>query len=198
MGNDLGAISRSSNEVIRIRGWKTGCAYGCGVPSLLAVIGLLGMILVANGISKRAVETRLELESRFPSQSDYRPPMDDRLVMDRIERFIQIRQRLEPYCEDLMALDRLLTEADALSEEMESRPEGELRAHEFFDFVIHAGRAGTSLFRVGPAVAEYGRIRNEALLELEMGHGEYTWIFAIVNFGLLGQDPQPFPVDQTS
>ena len=113
---------------------------------------------------------RLEqaLIDRFDWANEYTPPMDGLLRPERVEAFIQVREAVQSNC---IIFQRLLDDIISL-EAIEEDPE--MSAHE----KTARGLDGfKSMFSAAPMFLEFMDARNSALLEQEMGLGEYFYIY---------------------
>lgn len=147
-----------------------GCAVGC----LLVVLALGGLGWMGYRWAKTAAEVveaaeRAEdqLEAEYGLVRDYTPPPGG-VAADRIEAFLEVRELMAPQRTALAdSVEALAPAAD------KSGAVGGLRA----------ARAGISM---APRILEFARARNEALLEVGMGSGEYTWMYWLTYHGWLG------------
>jgi len=153
-----------------------GCAIGCAlVVFVIVAAGIGGWRLVKGTVDgmKAAAETQRELEARFGSPRDWVPPLDGTIAADRVEAFLDARERLSAPRQEL---DRLLAALDA--------PEGD----QTLPGAIRALEAGAS---IGPAVGDYLAARDRVLLEVGMGLGEWTWIDVLVYHAWRGEPIRP-------
>ena len=153
-----------------------GCAVGC----LLVVLALGGLAWMGYRWAQTAAEVieaaeRAEdqLEAEFGLVRDFTPPAG-RVAGDRIEAFLAVRELMAPQRTALTESVEALAPAAG-----ESGAVGGLRA----------ARAGIGM---APRILEFARARNEALLEVGMGPGEYTWMYWLTYFAWLRH-----PVDES-
>jgi hypothetical protein len=148
---------------------------GCGVGCLLFVVAIAGLGWMGYRWARTAVEvvenaerTERRLEADFGSTRDYRPPIGGRPAEDRLQAFVVVRERTAE-------------QRRALAESVESMApaEGEGR-------VIGGLRAAKAGIDMAPRILELINARNEALLEVGMGIGEYTWIYWLAFHAWLG------------
>ena len=147
-----------------------GCAVGC----LLVVVALGGLAWMGYRWAKTAAEVveaaeRAEqrLEAEFGLVREFTPPAG-RVATDRVEAFLAVR--------DLMAPQR-----EALAESVEALAPAAEKGGAVGG--LRAARAGISM---APRLLEFARARNEALLEIGMGPGEYAWIYWLTYHAWLG------------
>ena len=151
----------------KIPSWLVGCGIGCAVPVVL-FLGFLGggiyyMNRLAGGV-EQAIETRGVLNERFGEPVDYVPAADGAVPAERMETFLAVRTSLQPLCEKF---DATFGAMGALSEKQE------VTAGELFG-------AFKSMMGTVPVISEFFQARNQALLDAEMGLGEYTYIYVLV------------------
>ena len=173
-----------------------GCAIGCGVVLILVLLFGAGSFFWVRMLTNRAVDLREQLESTLPDQQSFTPSVDGTIAGDRIESFLEVRRRLMPFCEgfgvladDMQSMNERVVELDA-SEEVAAR--------DLFDAMSNAGRVSRKMFGIGQRLAEFSTARNAALLELEMGLGEYTWIYVIAYYSWLEYPPERFALTEES
>jgi hypothetical protein len=148
---------------------------GCGVGCLLALLALGGLgwmgyrwARTAAEVVEAAERAEDQLEAEYGLTRDYRPPTDGRVRDDRMEAFLKVRDLMGP------ERDALAATIDALKPS-----DGEGRA-------VGGFRTMRSVVGMPPRILEFARSRNEALLEVEMGQGEYAWIYWLTYHAWLG------------
>ncbi len=147
-----------------------GCAVGC----LLVVLALGGLAWMGYRWARTAAEVveaaeRAEdrLEAEYGLVREFMPPAG-RVAADRVEAFLAVRELTAPQREALTESVEALAPAAGKSGAV-----GGLRA----------ARAGISM---APRLLEFARARNEALLEVGMGPGEYAWMYWLTYHAWLG------------
>ena len=146
-----------------------GCAVGC----LLILLALGGLGWMGYRWAKTAVDVveaaeraEAELEAEYGLVEEFTPPAGP-VAADRVEAFLAVRELMAP-------------ERTALSESIEAlAPATEGGAVSG----LRAARAGISM---APRILGFAMARNEALLEVGMGPGEYAWIYWLTFHGWLG------------
>jgi hypothetical protein len=109
---------------------------------------------------------------------DFRPPADGSLAPARIEAFLSIREGLG----DARArLEDGFGRIDAIESGRGSRSPAN---------IFRAIKSGVGLF---PEVFASLERRNELLLEVEMGLGEYIYFYCVSYYNLLGKSPSDGP-----
>jgi hypothetical protein len=147
---------------------------GCGVGCLLVFLVLAGLGWMSYRWARTAVEVvdaaeqaEARLEEDYGAVRDFHPPNEGRISEDRLRTFLAVREVISPEHE---ALDEAI--AALAPTGGEGRTIGGLRA----------ARAGVSM---APRILEFIKARNEALLEIGMGLGEYTWSYWLIYHGWL-------------
>jgi hypothetical protein len=167
-------------------GWVKGCLGGCGVFLLLV---MMLMAFVCNRIGKvvkdvsRAEDSMEELISAEGDFKGYVPAGDVSLTVDRVERFVRIREELQGNQDVLSQVFQEfpiqdLKDLDAKNKEMKFRQ------------VWNIGRKFAGLLNpVGAYIAD----RNEMLLREQMSIGEYSWIYSVTYYSWLKHDMATVP-----
>jgi len=160
-------------------GCMKGCGIGCGSLVLVA-IGLT--VLTTIGVVApfdRAVETRAELEEHFGDQKSYRPASDGVPTEDRLRAFIRVRDSLGPACDKI----------SDIAEQMHKMEQFDGRDDiSKVEIMSQAMRTTQAAIMMAPALADFFEARNTALLEAEMGLGEYTYIYVLAYHDQLGDN----------
>jgi len=148
---------------------------GCGVGCLLVTVVMIGVGWMGYRWARMAAEavesagrTEAELEERYGKVREYRPPVDEWLPADRLAAFLEIRDALAPQRAALSEAVGAFAPSDG-----ESGMVGGLRA----------ARAGVGM---APVILEFTNARNQALLDRDMGLGEYTWYYWLTYHAWLG------------
>ena len=149
--------------------WKQA-AIGCGVMIFLAIAIPLILGVMMMSPLKRAIDTRHGIEERFGPQEAYVPPASGVPTSERIEIYLAVRRALKGPCADLSAAEE---KVQAL-EEFDDHDEIDR-----MEVMKQAFSMTKSMMGVGPVISRLYEIRNQTLLESEMGLGEYTYIYAV-------------------
>lgn len=158
-------------------GWLKGCAIGCGLFLLISVVTFVGCGWSMMKPFKDAQVVREDLEAAYGEQGDYVPPADGRVAPDRLEVFLAVQQDLADQCEGFAATFGHFEKVEQMDDESTSSVEK-------FGLVLGAVGRGMGLPRL---LGRYNIARNTALLEHGMGLGEYTYIYAVGYYGVLGR-----------
>jgi hypothetical protein len=149
---------------------------GCGVGCLLATVVLVGVGWMGFRWARLAAEavetagrTENELEERYGTVRDFHPPAEVWAPADRLDVFLAVRRSLAP-------------QRAALSEAI-----GALAVTEGEGGVVGGLRAARAGVRLAPRTLEFASARNQALLDADMGLGEYTWLYWLTYHAFLGR-----------
>jgi hypothetical protein len=172
--------TKSSNTTKK---WLMGCGIGCAVIILiLIVLGVGGYMFFKNLIGEFKVQEELmaTLTERYGEIRDFCPEPDGSIGPSRIEAFLSVRKAFAPFQEKLEISMQELQEKAGQSEVEVKKPKN----------VFEMVKLGFGLI---PQIAEFLKFRNQALLDAEMGMGEYYYIYAISYFSWLGKLPEDGP-----
>ena len=163
--------------------WLIGCGIGCSVVILIIVILLAsGYFFVKNIVDEfKNTEAMTEvLTERFGRITDYCPDPDGAIRAERIEAFLSARDAFAPIRE------RIAKSLETLSQRKDVD-----------DVEVGKPRSMLTMLRLGfgiiPQTAEFIKTRNEALLGVEMGLGEYYYIYVVTYYSWLGRNPEDGP-----
>jgi hypothetical protein len=163
--------------------WLIGCGIGCGVVIILAIIlGVSGFVFVRNIMQGfKETETLMDtITERYGKIEEFCPDPEGSIRAERLEAFLAVRRAMAPAAEELERSLNILSH-DRREEEFKEEPApGALTK-------IRTG------FRMVPQIAEFYRSRNQALLDAEMGLGEYYFIYIVSYFSWLGKSPADGP-----
>ena len=176
---DMNKIQSSSST----KKWLIGCGIGCSVVILIIVILLAsGYFFVKNIVDEfKNTEAMTEvLTERFGRITDYCPDPDGAIRPERIEAFLSARDAFAPIRE------RIAKSLETLSQRKDVD-----------DVEVGKPRSMLTMLRLGfgiiPQTAEFIKTRNEALLGVEMGLGEYYYIYVVTYYSWLGRNPEDGP-----
>ncbi len=163
--------------------WLIGCGIGCGVVILIVVILIAsGYFFIKNIVDEfEDTEALTEvLTERFGRMPDFCPNPEGTIPPERIEAFLSARQAFQPIREEIAR------SMEALS-----------RKKDIDDIEVGKPKSIFTLMRLGfgiiPQTAEFIKTRNEALLEANMGLGEYYYIYVLAYYSWLGKNPEDGP-----
>ena len=156
-------------------------AIGCGVLIVLAIAlpFVLGVMMM--GPFKRAVDTRVVIEEQFGPQEAYVPPVSGAPAADRIEVFLDVRRALTAPCADLTTAEDQVRKLESFDDQDEV---------DRMEVIKQAFSTTRSMMGVGPLIGQFYETRNQKLLDVGMGLGEFTYIFAIAYNDRLLDEPE--------
>ena len=163
--------------------WLIGCGIGCGVVILIVVILLAsGYFFIKNIVDEfEDTEAMTEvLTERFGRIPDFCPDPDGTIRPERIEAFLSARDSFAPIRESIAkSLETLSQKKDV------------------HDVEVGKPKSMFTMLRLGfgiiPQTAEFIKTKNEALLEAEMGLGEYYYIYVVAYYSWLKKNPEDGP-----
>lgn len=162
--------------------WLMGCGIGCAVV-LILVIGFcaVGVRFMSQQFKEvgAAARSQEELLERLGDVEEFVPAADGSVPTDRMEVFFTVREKLLAPQKRVEAVLADFPPDELLQEEKSIRT--------VFDGV----RSIVGL--INPIMA-YVDARNQALLEAEMGLGEYVYIYSLAYYSWLGRSVEAGPV----
>jgi len=150
--------------------WLIGCGVGCAATSLLAIIITIGGGLLLTRPFGKAVDAQKALTSEFGSRESYEPGPGG-IAPDRMEAFLAVRRALLPSCAEFEKIGASFEAMEELDKDGDEPSTGEM--------LKGVGNVMGSVFGIAGEIGKVTQRRNEALLEQEMGLGEYTWIYVL-------------------
>jgi hypothetical protein len=169
---------KSSNTAKK---WLIGCGIGCGaIILILIILGAGGYFFFRNMIEGfRNTEAMMsKLTERFGRIEDFCPDPDGAIKPERIEAFLSVRDTFAP------ARQKLEVSFEALRK---GKEEIEVKESKNVIKMISLG------FGLLPQISELLKSRNQALLDKEMGMGEYYFIYAVSYYSWLKKSPEDGP-----
>jgi hypothetical protein len=161
--------------------WLLGCGIGCGAVLLIVIALIVGTSIWMRGMVKgfeEATDTREVIEQRFGDPGDFTPAPDGAVPADRMEIFLAVR--------DASAAARARIDQAFSSIPMSEEQIRELESQSFWQRMGSGLKIGKDAMGLGPGMGELFRSRNQALIDGDMGLGEYTYIYVLAYYGLLG------------
>lgn len=169
----------TSNRSSNASKWLIGCGIGCGVVILLLVFAGVGGYFFVKNIVSGFEETEAianDLTERYGKIKDFCPDPGGAIGPERVEAFLSVRNSMEPAKEKLENSINILSDEERESQFKEEPSPGVLTK-------IKTG------FGIIPLIAEFYTKRNQALLDAEMGLGEYYFIYVVSYYCWLGKSP---------
>jgi hypothetical protein len=154
----------------RFGSWFRGCAIGCGVFTVLVVLALGVGTFVMQRSFRDAIDMREALEQVHGPAASFTPAPDGTIPPDRIEAFLHVRRSVHEACRELEESNARLEALDELDDDVEPTS-GEVRG------AVWSGMKAA--FGMGPRMGKFFRTRNAALAEVDMGLGEYTYLYVV-------------------
>ncbi len=151
-----------------------GCGIGCGVVVLgMVVLFLFAAAFVRDTTEgfKGAIETREVLDATFGEPGEFVPQPDGSVPPDRMEAFLFVRNATQPPRESIIAVFGQMPMSESEARELEDKPTMEKIGSIF--------KLTSSAFGLGREIGELMEERNKALIEAEIGMGEYSYIYTM-------------------
>jgi len=177
--NQIGNSGKSSTA----SKWLIGCGIGCGVVLIILILSGVGGYLFIKNIVDGFEETEAIMDTlteRFGRMSDFCPDPDGSVRAERLEIFLAVRDSTTQARESLERAMSILSDMGPRDQSGE-----ESSPHVFTKI-----KTGIELV---PQMAEFIRSRTQALLDQEMGMGEYYYLYVIVYYSWLGKSPADGP-----
>jgi hypothetical protein len=163
--------------------WFKGCAIGCGGLLITGVLLIVGMSLAMRSAFDEARHDRDLLAQRHGETKAFVPPVDGTIPDGRIEAFLEVRRALAPVRAEIEDVDGEMADFEELAGDGEE-PELAVALPAIF-------RLTKSMMGLPFVFGEIERIRNQALVEVGMGLGEYAYIYmAAYHDQLVGPDTE--------
>jgi hypothetical protein len=162
--------------------WLMGCGIGCAVV-LILVIGFcaVGVRFMSQQFKEvgAAARSQGELLEKYGETESFVPRPDGSIPADRMEVFLSVRENLQEPQGEVEALV-----ADFPPDEL-------LREEKSFRKLFKVLQSIVDLMK---PIMGYVDARNDALLEAEMGLGEYVYIYSLAYHSWLGRPLEDGPV----
>jgi len=172
----------------RAKNWLLGCGLSCAVVALLGIAVLVGLGFWVRGRMQgfeESMHARDTLQQRYGESRDFVPWEDGAIPPDRMERFLAVRDATAPARDAIISSMAMIPADRADAEKIESGS--------FVDRLRFALRLGPAVFGMVREAAELLRARNDELLRLEVGFGEYTYVYVTAYYSALGHSPTDSP-----
>lgn len=145
-------------------------AVGCVALVVLAVaVPLVLAVLVMRPLS-RAIDTRTELEARHGTQDSYVPPLSGVPSADRVEAFLEVRRGLAASCSDFQRAENEVSRLEAFDEQENV---------DKLEVIRQAFSTTRAMVGMGPLIGNFYDTRNRQLAAVDMGLGEYSYIYIL-------------------
>jgi len=153
-----------------IKQWVQGCAIGCGALVLFSIFLLVGFTMSMRATFNEAREDRQVLTERFGVPADFTPAADGAISDDRITVFLTVREALSEIHEEIESVDREMGNFEELTDDGEP---------ELMVALPAVARLTKSMIGLPKIFGEIEQTRNRALVDTDMGLGEYTYIYVM-------------------
>jgi len=147
------------------------------IGAILFVLGVGAWMLLAP--VQQAKQLERSVIDRFGRANEYTPPADGFIQPGRLERFIGVRKAVQPGCRAFQGILDDVIRMETIESDP-GLPAGEKVSEGFDSF--------KGMFGAIPTLVEYMDARNSALLEEEIGLGEYIYIYLAAYAEQLAQD----------
>ncbi len=164
--------------------WLTGCGIGCAVIiAIVVLIILVSYMFIKNTVNEfQETETSTDLvEERFGCARDFCPHADGKIEAERMDAFLAVRDSIAGVSTELETT--LLT----IAGEIEKAENKEIKPFNMVMKIIGKG------IKAIPLMVEFYKVRNYALLDADMGLGEYYYIYILVYYSYLEKSPEDGP-----
>ncbi|MCP4291616.1 MAG: hypothetical protein GY780_07250 [bacterium] len=159
---------------------KMSASKGCGflIAAMIAVpVLIIAVVGVRTWIPLIGAGNALEqLDQSLGLKTEYYPVPSGEIPADRMELFLKQRLVLVSACDDYSTVQKGFESVATL----EKKDSGELQ--EVGSVALDLGSASLA---ITPFLGRFFKLRNETLLEAEMGLREYSYIFALAYHDLL-------------
>lgn len=175
--------SRETPKKKKMSGWKIGCGIGCGgILLIIIIIAGIGYSLVKDSITafQETEESMKLIMEQYGNVHDYCPEPGEAIKPNRVTAFLEVRESMIPIQNEMKeSLIRIIEKINRAEDEGES-----------FQGVVGLIKDAS---KVLPKLAEYFTARNEKLMDVDMGLGEYFYIYVTAYYGQLGLSPTDGP-----
>jgi hypothetical protein len=156
--------------------WLIGCGIGCGAILLIVILLVMGGFFFVRNIVEGFKDTDALMDTLVEQHGEiqeYSPDPDGAIKPERLEAFLEAREVMAPAREEIEKSFRILEEGrDEETGDEESRS------------VFKRIKTG---FGMIPQIADFYKSHVQSLLDVEMGMGEYYYIYTVVYFSWLGK-----------
>lgn len=174
---------QETQEKKKISKWKIGCGIGCGsILLIVIIITAIGYSLIKDSIVafEETEKSMKQLTEKYGNVHDYCPPPDGTITPERITAFLSVRENMIPIQNEMK---------DSIIQIIEKINRAEDEGETFMGVVGLIKDAS----KVLPKLAKYYTVRNQKLMDVEMGPGEYFYIYVTAYYGCLGFSPTDGP-----
>lgn len=156
--------------------WLIGCGIGCGAILLIVILLVMGGFFFVRNIVEGFKDTDALMDTLIAQHGEiqeYSPDPDGAIKPERLEAFLEAREVMAPARDEIEKSFRILEEGrDEETGDEESRS------------VFKRIKTG---FGMIPQIADFYKSHVQALLDVEMGMGEYYYIYTVAYYSWLGK-----------
>ena len=156
--------------------WLIGCGIGCGAILLIVILLVMGGFFFVRNIVHGFKDTEVLMDTLVEQHGEiqeYSPDPDGAIKPERLEAFLEAREAIAPAREELERSFRILEEGrDEETGDEESRS------------VFKRIKTG---FGMIPQISDFYKSHVLALIDVEMGMGEYYYIYTVTYYSWLGK-----------
>lgn len=155
--------------------WLIGCGIGCGVILVIGILFVAGAFFFVRNLVEGFQDSDAILQTlteRYGRVSEYCPEPDGIIEANRIEAFLAVREATASTRQKIEQSIAVLSD-----EEWEGKIDVESSGNVFTKIKLGLGLI--------PQIAEFLKVRNQALLDADMGMGEYYYLYTLVYFSWL-------------
>ena len=167
-----------------------GCGIGCGAIFLLVLLSFAsGAFWVRNTLRgfQDAVDLRTSLEEHHGRVDEFVPPTDGSISPVSMEAFLSVRESLRDARLSIAEIFGNFPMSEAEARQLEEQP--------LLQKMRSVFRIGGSAFRLAGTFGNFYAVRNQALLDHDLGMGEYTYIYVLGYYSWLGHSPNDGPLN---
>ncbi|MFQ5718594.1 MAG: hypothetical protein ACE5IK_03510 [Acidobacteriota bacterium] len=165
-----------------------GCGIGCGGLLLLAVISGVGGVMWVRGTMagfNEAIDVRQQIEARHGPAEAFVPAADGAISPSTMTAFLAVRTATDPARTALRTNFSALPVTEDAARELHDKP--------FLEKLASVWHIGGSAMRLAGTMGDFFAARNQALLDHDLGMGEYTFVYVLAYYSLLHHSPDDGP-----
>lgn len=163
--------------------WLFGCGLGCGALILIVILILAVGFFFVRDLARNFEESEEVMAlvvEKYGELTEFMPWPEGAVPPERIETFLAVRE------DSLEARRHLEHSFELLGNPQDEGGEEKPSVGRIFRII---GRS----FQLVPDIADYYHSRSLALLQREMGIGEYAYLYCLIYFSWMGKDPGEGP-----
>lgn len=153
--------------------WLIGCGIGCGAILVIAALLVTGAYFFVRNLVEGFKDSEALLETlteRYGRITEFCPQPEGAIPADRIAAFLEAREATDE-------VRNMIARSITLLEDEGEKIDVETKGNVFQKLKM--------VFGLVPQIADFFKARNQALLDVDMGMGEYYYIYAIAYFSWL-------------